>query len=164
LNVSAQLALPDWVRGRGLAMYVTVFFGTMTVGSLLWGELAALADLPTAHFAAATTALVAALSGSRWKLQTGKGIDLTPSMHWPEPVVMKSVAHDAGPVMVTVEYRIDAKDRDRFLTALDAIAAERRRDGAYAWDVVQDMADATLLIQTFSAGSSEPAVRPSVER
>ena len=25
LNVSAQLALPDWVRGRGLAMYVTVF-------------------------------------------------------------------------------------------------------------------------------------------
>ena len=26
-NVSAQVALPDWVRGRGLAMYVTVFFG-----------------------------------------------------------------------------------------------------------------------------------------
>jgi len=32
--------LPDWVRGRGLAMYVTVFFGTMTLGSVLWGELA----------------------------------------------------------------------------------------------------------------------------
>ena len=26
LNISAQVALPDWVRGRGLAMYVTVFF------------------------------------------------------------------------------------------------------------------------------------------
>ena len=33
LNVSAQVALPEWVRGRGLAVYVTVFFGTMTVGS-----------------------------------------------------------------------------------------------------------------------------------
>ena len=42
LNVSAQLALPDWVRGRGLAVYATVFFGTMALGSALWGEVAAL--------------------------------------------------------------------------------------------------------------------------
>ena len=35
LNVSAQLALPDRVRGRGLALYTTVFFGAMTVGSAL---------------------------------------------------------------------------------------------------------------------------------
>jgi len=34
LNVSAQVALPEWVRGRGLAMYVMVFFGTMTVAEL----------------------------------------------------------------------------------------------------------------------------------
>ena len=26
LNVSAQVALPEWVRGRGLALYMTVFF------------------------------------------------------------------------------------------------------------------------------------------
>ena len=25
LNVSVQVSLPDWVRGRGLAMFVTVF-------------------------------------------------------------------------------------------------------------------------------------------
>jgi hypothetical protein len=25
LSVSAQVALPDWVRGRGLALYTTVF-------------------------------------------------------------------------------------------------------------------------------------------
>ena len=35
LNVSAQVALPDWVRGRGLAVYVSVFFGTMSAGSRL---------------------------------------------------------------------------------------------------------------------------------
>ena len=27
LTVSAQVALPDWVRGRGAALYTTVFFG-----------------------------------------------------------------------------------------------------------------------------------------
>jgi len=41
LNVSAQLALPEWVRGRGLAIYVTVMFGALTLGSAVWGELAA---------------------------------------------------------------------------------------------------------------------------
>jgi hypothetical protein len=38
LNVSAQIALPDWVRGRGLAIYVTVFFETMTLGSRALGR------------------------------------------------------------------------------------------------------------------------------
>jgi MFS family permease len=37
LNVSVQMSLLDWVRGRGLAMFVTVFFGAMTAGSALWG-------------------------------------------------------------------------------------------------------------------------------
>ena len=33
------MALPDWVRGRGLA-YIMVFSGAMSVGSTLWGQLA----------------------------------------------------------------------------------------------------------------------------
>jgi hypothetical protein len=37
LNVSAQLALPDWVRGRGLAMFVATSFGAMAAGSAIWG-------------------------------------------------------------------------------------------------------------------------------
>jgi hypothetical protein len=38
-EVGLRDALPDWVRGRGLAMLVTVFFGAMTAGSALWGHL-----------------------------------------------------------------------------------------------------------------------------
>jgi predicted MFS family arabinose efflux permease len=53
LNVSAQVALPDWVRGRGLSMFVTVFFGAMTVGSAVWGQVAGMLGLPGAHFMAA---------------------------------------------------------------------------------------------------------------
>ena len=33
LFVSAQVALPEWVRGRGLAVFLTVYFGAMTIGS-----------------------------------------------------------------------------------------------------------------------------------
>ena len=57
LNVSAQVALPEWVRGRGLAFYMTVYFGAMTIGSAVWGHVAGLLGLPAAHFFAAAGAL-----------------------------------------------------------------------------------------------------------
>ena len=149
LNVSAQVALPDWVRGRGLAMYVTVFFGTMTLGSALWGEVASLSGLPMTHFIAAAGALAAVPLTAHWKLQTAAGLDLTPSMHWPEPAVIGTVENDEGPVMVTVEYRIDPKRRDDFLSAVEKIEYERKRDGAYAWGIFQDTADTGRFVETF---------------
>ena len=73
LSVSAQVALPDWVRGRGLALYTTVFFGCLTLGSAVWGEVAAWLGLPAAHFLAAAGAVVAIPLTWRFKLQTGAG-------------------------------------------------------------------------------------------
>jgi predicted MFS family arabinose efflux permease len=59
LNVSAQVALPDWVRARGLAVFVTVMFGAMTLGSVIWGQAAEIFGVPIALQAAAVGALVA---------------------------------------------------------------------------------------------------------
>src|SRR5438105_390774 len=149
LNVSAQLALPEWVRGRGLAIYVTVMFGALTLGSAVWGELAGATSLPIAHYLAAVGALLAIPLTWRWKLQAGASLDLTPSMHWPTPVTAGDLEKRAGPVMVTVEYRIDIKHRRDFLAAIDRISAERRRDGAYAWGVFEDAAEPGRFVETF---------------
>jgi len=153
LNVSAQVALPEWVRGRGLAMFVTIFFGALSLGSAIWGQLAAMVGLPGAHLLAAAGTLVAIPLTWRWKLQTGAGVDLAPSMHWPAPVVAHEVEHDRGPVLVMVEYRIDPRDREPFLAALDELCYARRRDGAYAWDVFEDAAEAGRMVETFLVDS-----------
>jgi MFS family permease len=150
LNVSAQVALPNWVRGRGLALFVTVFFGTMTLGSALWGEIASALGLPLAHFVAAAGALVAVPLTWAKKLQTGAGVDLTPSMHWPAPVVTENIDGDRGPVLVTIEYRLaDDKNRTTLLAALETLSHERSRDGAYDWDVFEDSADERRFLETF---------------
>jgi MFS family permease len=149
LSVSAQVALPDWVRGRGLAMYTTAFFGSLTLGSAIWGQVAAMAGLTAAHLYAAAGALLAIPLTWRWKLQIGSGLDLSPSMHWPAPILAHDVEHDRGPVLVTVEYRIDPKDRVPFLAALETLARERRRDGAYAWGVYEDAAAEGRVLETF---------------
>jgi len=153
LNVSAQVALPDWVRGRGLAVYVTVFFGTMTVGSALWGWVAERFGLPLTHYAAGAGALLAMLATLRFKLRSGPVADLTPSMHWPEPVTAGTVEEDAGPVLVTVEYRFAPENRTAVLEALEHRSHERKRDGAYAWYVFQDTAHPERIIETFLVDS-----------
>jgi MFS family permease len=153
LNVSAQVALPEWVRGRGLAMYVTVMFGALTIGSAIWGQLAVVAGLPAALFLAAAGAAIAIPLAWRWKLQTGANVDFSPSMHWPDPVTTHAIEADRGPVLVTVEYRIDPKNRDAFLHALGQYSRERRRDGAYDWGIFEDPAEDGRFIETFLTDS-----------
>jgi MFS family permease len=149
INVSAQLALPGWVRGRGLSIFGTVMFGGLTLGSALWGHVAAITSLPDAHFIAAAGAILAIPLLWRWKLQTGAGVDLTPSMHWPEPALARDVDADRGPVLVTVEYRVAAPDRAAFVAALDRLADERRRDGAFDWGLFEDAAAEGRFLETF---------------
>jgi MFS family permease len=154
LNVSAQVALPNWVRGRGLALFVTVFYGAMTLGSALWGMAANHAGLPLTLMLAAAGTLLAIPLTRRWKLQAGAGVDLTPSMHWPAPIVTHQIDSDRGPVLVTVEYRLAAaKDRGAFLHALALLAHGRRRDGAYAWDMFEDIAARGVFLESFRVES-----------
>jgi Transmembrane secretion effector len=63
--------------------------------------------------------------------------------------VSGTIDEDRGPVLVTVEYRIDPTRRKSFLAALDLLGHERRRDGAYAWGVFQDAADPARFVETF---------------
>ncbi|MGB6282984.1 MAG: MFS transporter, partial [Xanthobacteraceae bacterium] len=149
LSVSAQVALPDWVRARGLALYTTVFFGCLTLGSAAWGEVAVLVGLANAHFLAAAGAVAAIALTWRWKLQTGAGLDLSPSMHWPAPLTAQPIENDRGPVLVTVEYLIAPEEREPFLEALARLEHGRRRDGAYAWGVFEDAAHPGRVLETF---------------
>jgi MFS family permease len=149
LGVTAQLALPDWVRARGLAMYTTVVFGAVTLGTAAWGELATAYGLSTAYAVAAVAAVIAVPATHRWKLHADTGLDLSPSRHWEVPVVVGSVEPDHGPVLVTVEYRIDLGHRTAFLRAVERLSRERRRDGAYAWGIFEDTAVGGRFLETF---------------
>ena len=53
LTVAAQRALPDWVRARGLSIYLLVFQGGMAASSWAWGVAASKFGIRTAMMAAA---------------------------------------------------------------------------------------------------------------
>ncbi len=149
LFVSVQVALPDWVRGRGLAIFLTVHFGAMTLGSAIWGRVASDEGLSIALLAAAAGTLLAIPLAWRWKLQAAAGLDLSPSMHWRTPVFARPVEPDQGPVLVTVEYRVAKDNCAAFLGAIDEIGRERKRDGAFAWGIFEDAAESGRFLETF---------------
>lgn len=149
LNVSAQLALPDWVRARGLSVFITVFFGCMTFGSMAWGQTASLLGIAPALVVAAVGAGLAAAASWPFKLGAGEGADLSPSMHWPAPIAAADLAYDRGPVMVTIEYRVAHVNIPDFVESMKELRAARRRSGAYAWGLFEDAADPGRFIEYF---------------
>lgn len=157
-NVAAQTALPNWVRGRGLAIYLTLFYGAMAGGSLLWGFVADQASVALALRAAAGFGALG-LALAWWKPVAESEPDLTPSMHWPEPVAAEGVDEDRGPVMVTIEYRIDPAEREAFVAALRAFSGERLRDGAYQWGVYEDAAVPGRFVESFLVASWQEHLR-----
>ncbi|HEX6000964.1 MAG TPA: MFS transporter [Hyphomicrobiaceae bacterium] len=153
LNVSAQVALPDWVRARGLAVFVTVFFGALTLGSMIWGQVASLVGLPAAHILAAIGVAAAVPLTWRWKLQTGAAADMTPSMHWPAPIGAGEIEQDRGPVLVAVSYQIRPEEKAAFLDAVTKLGSARRRDGAFHWGIYEDVSQPGRFVETFSLDS-----------
>ena len=149
LNVAAQVAIPGWVRARALAVYLLVFQGSMALGSLLWGGLAAWAGVSTALSVAAGGLLAGLAVAGRYRLALGGAPDLAPSLHWPVPQLAWEPGSDRGPVLVLVEYRIEPSRSREFSEAMHALEPVRRRDGARQWGVFQDGAQPGRFLETF---------------
>ncbi len=158
LNVSAQTSLPNWVRARGLSVFLTVFFGAMSLGSVMWGNIASVLPVADTLLIAACVLVVGGLATARIKLNLGTEQDLEPSLHWATPQIDKSLSaqsnvEDRGPVMVTIEYLVDDADWTGFYEAIAQLGEARRRYGAYQWGVVQDTSQPQRFVEYFFESS-----------
>jgi len=149
LNVAAQLASPDWVRARALAIYMVVFQGAMAGGSIAWGALAARTGIATALMVAGAGQALAVVLAYRWRLPKDNALDLTPSRHWLDPSPAAEPGADRGPVLIEVEYKVALDQAAAFVSALRRFEGVRRRDGALRWDVWEDVGDPGRFLETF---------------
>lgn len=153
LQVAAQMALPNWVRSRGLAVFMAAFMGSMALGSLLWGRLADYGGIQLSLQVAAAGLLLAVALSWRWSISGFEDSDLSPSMHWPEPIIHDGVSHDSGPVLVTLEYDVRADATEDFLAAIGTLGQRRRRDGAFGWGVYEHTEHRHRWIESFCVES-----------
>jgi quinol monooxygenase YgiN len=151
LTVSAQQALPDWVRARGMSIYQMALMGGTAAGALLWGR------WPAGQRAGGRAA--AAAGGLRWCCWLTRRLtvdwaaddrlharrDRTGSV--PEPAI--EIGPDEGPVMVTVEYQIDPARAADFAAVMERTRRARLRQGALSWGLFRDTAVPGRYVEYF---------------
>jgi MFS family permease len=153
LNVAVQISTPFWVRARALAVYILTFQGAMALGSVFWGTVAKYVGVPYALGAASVLMVLGLAVVGRYPLEATEGLKLAPSMHWPELSVLSPPEPNHGPVLVTVEYRVDPKDSQAFAAAMREVGRARKRDGAIQWGLFRDTADPWRQLETFMVES-----------
>ena len=144
---AAQTALPAWVRARGLSMVMVMFMGGMAGGALLWGQVATHYSVTDALQLSAAGLALSVLATWRIRLIQMEGVDLTPSLHWPPPVVDEEPDLDRGPALVTLSYVVEPAHLAKFLRLMQQQRISRRRDGAFYWQLFQDAAASNQYVE-----------------
>jgi hypothetical protein len=164
LNATAQTVLPDWVRSRGMALYIIVFQGGQAVGALIWGLVVKQSDTRAAFSAVAVGLLAGVAAGRRWRLRPPGGLDMRPAQHWAEPDMVIEPDPGHGPVLVQVEYRVPVERADAFREAMQPVGRARRRSGGERWGLFQDGADPERFVEVYVVSTWEEHLRQHQER
>ncbi len=144
LSVSAQMALPDWVRARGMSVFQMGIMGGSALGAAVWGQVATVTSLQTSLLVTAASGVLAMLLTRRRLPDISIEEDLTPSRALQPPVARNP---PQGRVMVHIEYLIDPRQGPAFRTLMEESRRSRLRQGALEWTLLHDMGEPGRFIE-----------------
>ncbi len=136
LGVSAQMALPNWVRARGMSIYQMSIMGGTAAGAALWGQVASMVGVRGSLMVAAASGVACMLLVQRLVRDRQIEEDLSPSKAFQRPEVN---IPEAGRVVVTIEYQIDPTQAEAFRALMQESRRSRMRQGALGWSLLHSM-------------------------
>ena len=145
LSVSAQLALPNWVRARGMSIFQMSIMGATALGAAVWGQVATVTSVHLSLALAALTGVMAMALVQRLVTDRHMEEDLSPSQAFKAPVA--TTPPQAGRVVVTIEYTIDPARAAEFRTLMQESRRSRLRQGALSCDLLHDLADPARYVE-----------------
>ncbi|QLA81949.1 MFS transporter [Acidovorax sp. JMULE5] len=145
LSVSAQLALPNWVRARGMSIYQMSIMGATALGAAVWGQVATVTDVHVSLGIAAATGVVAMLLVQRLVADRSMEEDLSPSRAFKAPVA--DTPPGSGHLVVTIEYFIDPARAAEFRAVMQESRRSRLRQGALGWQLLHDISQPARYVE-----------------
>jgi MFS family permease len=139
LTVAAQMALPDWVRARGMSIYQICIMGATASGAAFWGQIATIASVRDALTVAACTGVFLMIVVQRLVADRGTEEDLTPSQVIRVPDIPRPP--ESGRIRLSVEYLIDPPQAQAFLAVMQESRRSRLQQGALDWHLLHDIAE-----------------------
>lgn len=165
LNSAMQLTLPEWVRARGLAVYLMVLTGTQALGSVLWGSLATAFGYAPVLAGAAVVLLLVGASVVPLPLLPGTG-NLDRSVPAPElGLEIESEPNPgAGPVTIQVAYELAPEEAPEFVEAMREVKLSRLRTGATNWELVHSVTDSSQFREVYDVPTWREYMRQEHQR
>lgn len=163
-NISVQLASPRWVVARALSVYQMGAFGGMAIGAWILGVIADDHGVVAGLLVSAAFLMVTLLLGFVAPLSQVDDLNLTPLSQWQEPEVAVPLEPRSGPVVVTIEYRIEAQNIVAFLAAMTERRRIRRRDGAHGWTLMRDLNEPELWVERYHVATWLDYIRHNQRR
>ncbi|MBB1604351.1 MULTISPECIES: MFS transporter [unclassified Variovorax] len=140
LSVSAQLALPDWVRARGMSMFQMSIMGASAFGAALWGQIATVSSLQASLLIAAVTGVLMMGAALRYVVDGGVDDDVSPAAPgWAD--VPPHAPPGEGRLVIMVEYLIDPARAAAFQEVMQQTRRTRLSEGAIGWELLHDIAE-----------------------
>lgn len=159
-----QLFLPGWVRARAIAIYLMVFLGTQAIAAPLWGLLTHQVGLRTTLLVATGLLGLSCVLGLVVRVPDSDGPDRAPLAYWDTPRLHLDPDSGSGPIVVSVQYRVDDEHRDAFLAAMPAMRRSRLRSGSTRWNLYRVGEDPHLYLEQFEVPSWDEHERQHTDR
>jgi MFS family permease len=133
LNTTIQLSAPKWIVGRVLATFQTCVFGSIAIGSLLWGKVANEYGIAYALIAAGSFCVIGCWYSLRNPLSEINSYQAeTVNIDSRLPNAIK-VEPGLSKVSLSLIYEVDSDKEAEFLAAMSQLKAVRLRMGAIEW-------------------------------
>jgi hypothetical protein len=159
LTAGTQSSAPAWVRARAVAMNLVAVQAGLAAGGVIWGWVANVGGIRLAIGASAGLAIVLLIAGYRVRVTLGEEADVTPGVQLPDLTIAAEPMPDDGPVLIQIEYRIDAANREVFLRQIHSLEPTRRRNGASSWRVFRDLGEEGRFVERYIIASWAEYVR-----
>ncbi|TWO73254.1 MFS transporter [Caenimonas sedimenti] len=152
LTVAAQMALPDWVRARGMSIYQMALMGATAAGAALWGQVATWSSIHDAIAISSVTSVLLMALAQRRTIDRGTEEDITPSRGVIKVPQMEAPQRP-GRIQVCIEYTIDPARAEDFLALMQESRRSRLRQGALDWQLLHDLNEPGRYVEQITDSS-----------
>lgn len=138
-NANVQLLVPDWVKGRALALYQTALYAGLAIGSFLWGHLAETMGVSGAILSAAVTMGITAFLMYHSQFPQFDAASLKPAVRAGNKLPVLTFDHERGNVVMAIEYVIAPEQANEFMALAESLRHLRLRNGVRYWGLYRDV-------------------------
>jgi len=150
LNITVQVSVPRWVIARALSLYSSLLTAGVAFGAWFWGTVAENWSIEVAIICSGVFLLCLPALSMVLRLPNPTNEGAEPYDVQREPEVNLDITMRSGPVVIEIEYFIEADNARDYYDAMQAVRRVRMRNGGFDWSITRDICDPELWIERFN--------------